>query len=139
MHFSRINIIQVKYSSLHLFNLLDDPCAMFTPQISYEEGTVLIVNSSMRWRNLKRERLFIMLHDVKNKSMELNLIQVKINCSTSGEETVIELPAESSCTALLQFHNILENEMKLKIRYMLRKLRMEQRTLSSMRSIVIAM
>lgn len=46
--------------------------------------------------------------------METSLIQVKINCSTSGEETVIELSGESSCTALLQFHNISEKEMKVK-------------------------
>jgi hypothetical protein len=80
---------------------------MFTPHISYEEGSILIVNSSMRWRNLRestKERLLIMLHDVEIKlSKEPSLIQVKINCSTSGEEIVIELPG-SSCTALLQLH-----------------------------------
>lgn len=53
-----------------------------------------------------------MLHDVKTIKHRLSLIEVKIKCSTSGEETVIELPGESSCTALLQFHNISENEMK---------------------------
>jgi hypothetical protein len=80
---------------------------MFTPHISYEEGSILIVNSSMRWRNLResaKERLLIMLHDVEIKlSKEPSLIQVKINCSTLGKEIVIELPG-SSCTTLLQLH-----------------------------------
>jgi len=46
--------LQVKQSTFLFFYLLNDPGAMFTPQINQEEGTVLIVNSSMPWRNLKK-------------------------------------------------------------------------------------